>query len=201
MAKGDTTRDRLLATGLNRLSVEGLSGITIGALASAAGISKSGFFAHFASKEDLQMQLLDEMTRVAEGKVVAPAMARKPGLARLKELFHRWLGWSSKAGLSGGCPIAAAIFELDDLDGPVRDRVVALEGHWRGLLEALVVEAVAAGELARSTDAAQIAWELTGIYLAHHASSRLARDPESQLRADTAFNALLARVGAVSGRR
>ncbi|WKA29502.1 TetR/AcrR family transcriptional regulator [Bradyrhizobium roseum] len=200
-AKGDSTRQRLLTTGLDKLSVEGLAGITIGTLATAAGISKSGLFAHFASKEELQLQLLDEMTRVAEAHVLAPAMSRKPGLARLEALFEHWLGWSSKAGLSGGCPISAAIFELDDLGGQVRDQVVALEAQWRGVLESLIVEAMAAEEICDDTDAAQIAWEMTGIYLAHHASSRLARDRTAKRRAETAFKALMARIAARKGRR
>jgi AcrR family transcriptional regulator len=193
--KGDTTRGRLLAAGLDTISVDGLSGITLGSLASTAGLSKSGLFAHFASKEDLQLQLLDEMTRVAQANVVGPSMTTPPGLPRLRALFERWLGWPSKAGLSGGCPIAAAIFEVDDLDGPVRDRVVELDAHWRALLTSLVTEAVKAGHLARKLDVQQFVWEMSGIYLAHHASSRLGRDPISRRRALTAFAALLERAG------
>jgi AcrR family transcriptional regulator len=201
VTKGSATRSRLLGVGLDRLSVEGLSGVTIGTLASEAGISKSGLFAHFSSKEELQLQLLDETMRLADSTVIAPAMAKKAGLPRLIELFHRWLGWSTRAGLSGGCPIAAAIFELDDLDGPVRARVVELEEHTRRLLEGLVAEAIAGGELDRRTDPAQVAWEMTGIYLAHHASSRLAQNAASAERAKTAFKALLARAGASTRRR
>jgi len=191
--RASRTRDRLLDIGLRELSVHGLERVTLGSLARAAGLSKSGLFAHFASKSALQIDLLDRTAAFAEGHVVRPAMATAEGLPRLQDLVERWLGWSKRARLPGGCPVAAAMFELDDLEGDVRDHVVALERRWRALLLALVERAVQVGHLAASTDAAQFVWELFGIYLSHHASARFLRDPEADRRAKAAFDALVAR--------
>jgi AcrR family transcriptional regulator len=196
VGKGSTTRDRLLSLGLDAISVEGLSRITFGGLASAACMSKSGLFAHFSSKEQLQLDLLDAMAQTAAEHVVAPALAESEGLPRLCALVEHWLGWATRAGLRGGCPIAAALFELDDLDGEVRAKVVAMESQWRMLLLSLVNEAVERGHLNSKVDAEQLVWELCGIYLSHHASSRLARDPAAEMRARVAFEALLLRAGA-----
>jgi len=198
--RASLTRERLLDVGLRELSVHGLEGVTLGSLARASGLSKSGLFAHFASKSALQIGLLDRTAAFAEGQVVRPAMATAEGLPRLQDVIERWLGWSKRAGLPGGCPVAAAIFELDDLEGDVRDHVVALESRWRGLLLALVERAVQLGHLTDSTDAAQFVWELFGIYLSHHASARFLRDPEADHRAKTALNALIARYSRDGGR-
>jgi AcrR family transcriptional regulator len=193
--KGQTTRSRLLAVGLDTISVEGLTGLTLGGLAVEAGVSKSGLFAHFKSKEDLQLSILDEAVRLAGAHVVAPAMNVEPGLPRLRAIVENWLGWSTRSGLRGGCPMAAAIFELDDLSGEVRDRIVEQEAAWRGFLTALVREAVSCGHLPKTVDVDQFVWELFGIYLSHHASSRFLRDPQARDRAGRAFAALLRRAG------
>src|SRR5437867_3874780 len=113
------------------LSQDGLSGLSLGRVAKAAGLSKSGLFAHVSSKDQLEVALLDAVTDLARQTVVAPAMQVPPGLARLRTLIDRWLGWSVRAGLRGGCPVAAALFELDDRPGRVRDHVAMLEQRWR----------------------------------------------------------------------
>lgn len=191
--KGQTTRSRLLAVGVDVISVEGLAGLTLGGLAAEAGVSKSGLFAHFNSKEDLQLSILEETVRLAGAQVVAPAMTAEPGLPRLRAVVENWLGWSTRCGLRGGCPIAAAIFELDDLSGEIRDQVLARETAWRGFLNGLVSDAVKRGHLPNTVDVEQFIWELFGIYLSHHASSRFLRDPQARERADRAFAALLRR--------
>ncbi|WP_242140932.1 TetR family transcriptional regulator [Sphingomonas sp. TREG-RG-20F-R18-01] len=188
-----TTKDLLLDTGLRLLSVEGLSGVTLGMLARESGLSKSGLFAHFNSKARLQLDLLGRMVVVARKHVVEPALAEPEGLPRLLALVERWLGWSARAGLPGGCPVAAALFELDDLEGEVRAYGVQLEQQWRGMLDALVRRAVELRHLRSETDAAQIVWELCGIYLTHHASARFLRDPAADSRARTALAALVER--------
>jgi len=187
------TREKILQCGLNLLSEAGLSGVTIGVLAEHAGMSKSGLFAHFRSKEDVQIALLVHMADVAARHVVEPSMRAAGGLPRLKALVNRWLGWPAKAGLRGGCPVAAAMFELDDTEGNVRDEVVRMESHWRGLLTELAREAVACGHLRRDLDLEQFVWELCGIYLSHHVSHRFLRDARSAARARSAFIALLRR--------
>lgn len=194
--KSQATRVTLLHHGLRALSVDGLSGVTLGRLAEAASLSKSGLFAHFRSKEQLEVALLDEAARLARAHVVEPAMEAPDGLPRLRMLVERWLGWASRAGLPGGCPVAAALFELDDSEGRVREHVATLEREWRGLLHSLVTSAVALGHLRPETAVEQFVWELCGIYLSHHASARFLRDPAADMRAHHAFDALLRRVAA-----
>ena len=200
--KSSATRERILREGLDLMSREGLSGVTLGRMAEGSGLSKSGLFAHFRSKEEVQVDLLDYMARFAAPHVVEPAMREPEGLPRLMSLVRHWLGWAPRAGLPGGCPVAAAMFELDDVDGPVRDKVVALEAEWRGMLEHLVRQAVDLGHLRDDLDVDQFVWELCGIYLGHHTAHRFLRRDDSDARAWTAFEALLerARPSAVEGR-
>jgi AcrR family transcriptional regulator len=190
------SRTRILDAGADLLSQRGLAGVTIGVLAEEAGLSKSGMFAHFRSKEAVEIALLDHMAQLAREAVVAPAMSEPKGLPRLVGLVSRWLGWPARAGLGGGCPVAAALFELDDLDGPVREHVLAMEQRWRGLLVETCLGAVDAGHLDRDLDVDQFVWELCGVYLSHHASARFLKDPQAQGRALTAVLALLQRAGA-----
>lgn len=189
------TKERILSEGLGLISRHGLAGVTLGLLAQQSGMSKSGLFAHFSSKEDVQLELLAETSRVAASSFVEAAMARPAGLRRLKKLFEGWLGWSEKAGLQGGCPIAAGMFELDDADthDAVRQRLLGMEEEWRKFLVQLTKEAVSAGDLSPTLDAEQFVWELCGIYLAHHSSYRFIRDRLATHRATAAFTALIVR--------
>lgn len=199
--KAQDTKTRLLQVGVDQLSSAGLSGVTLGQLASAAGLSKSGLFAHFKSKDQLQIDLLNEAARLSDQEVIAPSTKAAAGLPKLQALVGLWLGWSRRAGLSGGCPLAAALFELDDQSGEVRDHVSRLEAQWRGVLEAHVQDAIATGHLRPDTDAAQVVWEIQAIYLNHHVSSRFLRDPMARTRAMTAFDALIGRFMSRTGGR
>src|ERR1700731_2779384 len=144
---GRATRDRILDAGLNLLSTSGFAGVTIGILASQVGMSKSGLFAHFKSKEEIDIALLDQMVEVAHKNVVVPAMRAQKGLSRLTTLVENWFGWSTKAGLLGGCPAAAGLFELDDVEGPVREKLLELEKQWNEILKQFIAEAIATGAL------------------------------------------------------
>ncbi len=194
--KSETTRQRLIQEGLQTLSRGGLPSVTIGRLAEATGLSKSGLFAHFRSREALEIALIEEAAQLARSHIVEPAMQLPEGLPRLMALMGRWFGWSARAGLCGGCPIAAALFELDDMPGPIRDRVAALDEEWRALLRTHIRQAVDLGHLHAETDVDQIVWELCAIYLGHHSSMRFRRDPEADRRAQNALVALLRRCGA-----
>ncbi|HEX3971936.1 MAG TPA: TetR family transcriptional regulator [Stellaceae bacterium] len=198
---GKDTKARLLEAGLDMLSQYGLSGLSLGRVAEATGLSKSGLFAHIRSKDQLEIALLDAGTELARGTVVAPAMQAAPGLARLRALIDGWLGWSTSAGLSGGCPVAAALFELDDRPGPVRDHVAMLEERWRSLLTDLTMEAAARNELRQDLDVAQFVWELCGIYLSHHTASRFLHDPLAGQRAHRAVDELIERAGGPAAER
>jgi AcrR family transcriptional regulator len=198
--KSSATRERILRQGLELMSQQGVSGVTLGQMAERAGMSKSGLFAHFRSKDDVQIDLLDYMARFAAPCVIEPAMREPEGLPRLASLVHHWLGWAERAGLPGGCPVAAAMFELDDRDGPVRDKVVALEAEWRSLLRRLVRQAIEQGHLRDDLDVDQFVWELCGIYLSHHTSRRFLRHADSDARARTAFEALVERGKPTAGK-
>src|ERR1700690_3407500 len=192
-----STRDRILEQGLALMSQAGLAGVTLGVLADQVGMSKSGLFAHFRSKEDVQIGLLQYMAEFATARVVAPAMKVKDGLPRLKALVANWLGWTRRAGLPGGCPVAAGLFEFDDVQGPVRNKILEMESEWRRRVAGLVRQAMACGHLRRNLDADQFVWELGGIYLSHHAAYRFLRSKDADRRAAAAFEALLARAAPI----
>jgi AcrR family transcriptional regulator len=189
------TRKRIVAEGLDLLARGGFAGVTLGVLATQTGLSKSGLFAHFGSKTEVQLRLLDETAETARKTVVEPATKAAEGLRRLRAVFERWLGWSEKAGLGGGCPVTGGFFEFDDApeDDPVRQRLIAMEAEWRAFLSGLTAAAVKAGELRKGLDVDQFVWELCGIYLSHHVSYRFARDPLATKRAHTAFAELVNR--------
>jgi AcrR family transcriptional regulator len=193
MGNAASTHQRILEQGLALMSQAGLANVTLGVLANQVGMSKSGLFAHFRSKEEVQIGLLRHMAQFATERVVAPAMKTREGLPRLKALVCNWFGWAQRAGLPGGCPVAAGLFEFDDVDGAVRREILAMEKEWRGLLTRLAGEAVGRGHLRRDLDIDQFVWELCGIYLSHHAAHRFLRSADADIRAQTAFAALLAR--------
>ena len=191
--KGSQTHDRLLREALWLASKEGMAGVTLGRVAERANISKSGLFAHFDSRADILIELLDYAASIFEPVVVEPAMREPDGLPRLVALVHNWLGWSSKAGLPGGCPTAAAMFEFDDMPDPARSKVLEREASWRARLRAHAQRAVELGHLRADLDLDQFVWEITGIYLAHHVSRRFVQDPMADERARSAFRALVHR--------
>jgi len=188
-----STRERILKQGLALMSRAGLSGVTLGVLAEQVGMSKSGLFAHFRSKEEVQIGLLGYMDEVGRASFVEPAMRAPDGLPRLAALVRGWFGWAQRAGLPGGCPVAAGLFEFDDIDGRVRDKIFAMEGEWRTFLIHLVERAVAQGHLRSDLDVEQFVWELCGIYLGHHAAHRFLRSADADTRAQAAFAALTQR--------
>ena len=196
------TKERIVAEGVGLLSKGGLAGVTLGVLATQTGMSKSGLFAHFKSKEEVQLQLLDETARIAQATVIEPAMKAAAGLKRLRALFDRWLGWSEKAGLGGGCAVASGFFELDDVpeSDPVRQRLMVMELEFRHLLIAITRDAVKQGELSADLDVAQFVWEMCGLYLNHHVSHRFIGDPRATTRAHLAFDELVARSQPAKGR-
>ncbi|MFZ0677501.1 MAG: TetR/AcrR family transcriptional regulator [Candidatus Binatus sp.] len=196
-----STRERILHQGLALMSQSGLIGVTLGVLADQVGMSKSGLFAHFRSKEDVQIELLSHMAEFAMAHVVEPSMKADEGLPRLRALVRNWFGWAQRAGLPGGCPVAAGLFEFDDVEGRVRNKILEMEGQWRLTLTELVQRAVELGHLRRDLDVDQFVWELCGIYLGHHAAHRFLRSADADRRAETAFEALVERAVPPRSRR
>ncbi len=193
MRKGERTRAAILDEAVALASRRGLEGLSIGALADTLGMSKSGLFAHFGSKEDLQVQTLERAQARFEQAVFHPALARAPGLPRLRAIFEGWLAWLERGkDVPGGCPILAAAVEYDDCPGPVRDRVLAGQRALRGAIAKAVRGAVDAGHLRAGTDPWQMTFEIYGMILSAHHEHRLLGDPRAAFRAQEAFERLVA---------
>jgi AcrR family transcriptional regulator len=167
--------------------------LTIGSLADATGMSKSGLFAHFGSREDLQLAVLEHAAQRYGEQVLMPALKIERGLPRLHAIFERWLDWSTASGLPGGCIMISAAAEYDDRPGPIRDAVIANQRRGGALCEKAVRLAIEEGHLKPSTDPEQIAFEMLGIVLAGHNHRRLLGDKEARKRALTAFDELISR--------
>jgi AcrR family transcriptional regulator len=163
-SKGAATRDIILDRAYMIAASAGLEGLSIGPLADAVGMSKSGVFAHFGSREDLQLAVLDmAATRFGEHTLI-PALREPRGLPRLKTILANWFEWLRRD--RGGCVLLTAVSEYDDRPGPLRERVVAHHQRWQAELARAVLLAVDTGELRADTDAAQFAFELNSIALA-----------------------------------
>jgi AcrR family transcriptional regulator len=192
MSKGDLTRQAILEHAVVLASQVGLDGVTIGRLADDLDLSKSGLFAHFRSKEALQVQTLALAAERFTELVIKPALAAPRGEPRVQALFDRWLDWPKAFPQPGGCIFVAASAELDDQPGPARDLLVRLQEDWLDVIAGAVRIAVAEGDFKKGVDPAQFAFDTYGIMLVTHLSSRLLRDPKAGERARQAFSSLLA---------
>jgi AcrR family transcriptional regulator len=190
MSKGAVTRQAVLDEAARAASRVGLGGLTIGSLASSTQLSKSGLFAHFQSKESLQLQLLDHTRASFVDLVVRPALTAPRGEPRVRELFRRWLAWDTDA-LPGGCLFVAASAEFDDQPGPVRDRLAQDQRDWMETIAQVFRTGISQGQFHPDADPEQFAYDLHGVMLAYHHASRLLGDPDAAARATRAFEALL----------
>jgi AcrR family transcriptional regulator len=191
--KGEQTRAAILDQALAIASRLGLEGLTIGSLADATGMSKSGLFAHFGSREDLQLAVLEHAAQRYGERVFVPALKIERGLPRLRALFAHWLDWALSSNLPGGCIMISAAAEYDDRPGPIRDAVIANQHRGNAITRKAVRLAIEEGHLKSDTDPEQIAFEMLGIVLASHNHRRLLGDGEARKRALTAFDQLIAR--------
>ncbi len=192
--RGLKTRRAILRKAVNIASLEGLEGLTIGKLASTLRISKSGLFAHFGSKEELQCAVVDEARDIFVEKVVLPA-AQLRGLRLLRALCQNWLSYGEQKVFPGGCFFSAASLEFDDRPGPVRDRILGLMKKWLGNLEHAARDAQAAGEIRKDVDVHQLAFEIQALAMGGNWSSRLFRD---QTAFRSASAAILRRIDQVT---
>jgi AcrR family transcriptional regulator len=173
--RGLKTRRAILRQAVNIASLEGLEGLTIGKLAATLRISKSGLFAHFGSKEDLQCAVVDQARDIFVEKVIRPA-AQLRGLPLLRALCENWLCYGEQKTFPGGCFFSAASLEFDDRPGPVRERIVGLMKKWLGNLEHAARDAQSAGEIRKDVDVRQLAFEIQALAMGGNWSSRLFRD-------------------------
>ncbi len=191
-AKGEETRQRIVDHAITLASTHGIGGVTIGALADALDLSKSGLFAHFRSKEALQIAVLEAAAERFTQFVVVPALKAHRGEPRVRALFERWLLWGDQDVLPGGCVFFAATGELDDRPGPVRDVLVQAQRDLLGTLAHAARIAVEEGHFRPDLDLEQFAFELDAIVLGYHHCSRLMRNPAARDRARAAFERLVA---------
>lgn len=188
MRKGEHTRTLILNEAVALASQLGLEGLSIGTLARRLGLSKSGLFAHFGSKEDLQLQTLKQAQTLFLEQVLSPALKQPRGLPRLEALASNWLAWvESNDDFPGGCLILAASVEYDDRPGPVRDLLVAGQRELRGAIAKAIRLAIDEGHLKPETDPWQLTFDLFGTVLATHHDRRLLGDPRALDRARNAF--------------
>ena len=189
-SKGELTRQAIVEHAARMASRVGLEGLTIGALADDLELSKSGLFAHFKSKEALQIQVLEfGIARFVE-TVIKPGLAAPRGEKRVKALFEHWMEWPKSSGLAG-CMFVAFAAELDDQPGPVRERLVHSQKEWLDVIATAVRTGVTQGDFRRDLDAGQFAHELYGIMLAGHHAARLLRSRGAVERTRRAFARLL----------
>lgn len=192
MGKGEQTRSAILDAALLQASEAGFESLTIGSLAERSGLSKSGLFAHFGSREELQIAAIEAAAQRFSETVFMPALKAPRGLPRLRALFESWMSWSGRVGLLHGCPMLAAAVEFDDRPGPVRDTVA---GHYERLeveLERAVRLAMEQGHFRPDLDPAQFVFEMTGILFTSHHRGRLLRRKDATSRARAAFERLIA---------
>jgi AcrR family transcriptional regulator len=186
LQKGQQTRAAILDAALGLASHMGLEGLSIGALAEVTRMSKSGVFAHFGSREELQISVVREYHRRFEDEVFFPAMREPRGLPRLRALFERWVRRVSQE-LDSGCIYISGAVEFDDRPGPVRDALASMVRAWQQALERAIEQAVAEGHLRTDTDPAQMLFEIHGLILALHHDARFLRNPGVVDRARAGF--------------
>lgn len=188
--KGQQTKAAILEAALALAGQVGLEGLSIGALAEVAGMSKSGVFAHFGSREELQISVVREYHRRFEDEVFYPAMKAPRGLPRLRQLFDNWVQRTS-VEIDSGCIYISGAVEFDDRPGPVRDALVESVRIWHAAVRRAVASAKQAGHLRPDTDEEQLLMEIHGLILALHYEARFLRNPGCIPRAHHGFDNLL----------
>jgi len=195
MQKGQQTKTAIVDVALSLATQMGLEGLTIGAVAEIAGMSKSGVFAHFGSREELQISVIREYHHRFEQEVFYPVLLLARGLPRLRALFANWMQRTS-AEIDSGCLYISGAAEFDDRPGPVRDALASSVQTWMAALHRAVRLSVEQGDLAEQTDAAQMAFEIHGLILACHYEARFLKSKAALGLAQRSFEHILQRYGA-----
>jgi AcrR family transcriptional regulator len=199
MAKGSDTRARIIDDAIKLASLEGFAGLTVGRLAERIGMSKSGLFAHFKSKEEIDVAVLAEAVARFRDVVFLKALQAPRGEPRLRALLDRWFDWSNDlVGQPGGCLITQATVELDDRPGRARDLLVESQQQWLDALSRASRVAVEEGHFRSDLDTELFAFQLEGVILATHQAQRLLRTPDAEQRFHRAVEHLLASARASS---
>ncbi len=191
MKRGDETRRLILDTGLELASVIGLESVSIGGLAHKTNLSKSGLFAHFNSKENLQIEILKHAEEEFTRSVLIPALKKPAGILRIKLVIDNWIRWGDQ--LTGGCIFVTAGIGFSDRPGKVRDFLIQQQNEWISSLKRLAVSAVKSGDFKPDIDTDQFAFELYALLLGFHFYHKLLGDPRTRSRQKKALDRLLTR--------
>jgi AcrR family transcriptional regulator len=194
MHKGQTTKAAIIDAALGLASQIGLEGLSIGALAEITGMSKSGVFAHFGSREELQISVIRQYHDRFEAEVFQPALDQPRGIPRLQALFDNWMVQTS-AEIDSGCIYISGAVEFDDRSGPVRDALASSVTSWQEALRRAVMLAQEAGHLTHQVDPLQVTFEIHGLILALHYEARFLKVPGAAERARQGFARILERYG------
>jgi AcrR family transcriptional regulator len=178
VSKGQQTKTAILDEAVDIVSQVGFNALTIGQLAESTGMSKSGLFAHFKSKEALQLETLERGRERFTDLVIRPTLATPRGIARVRALLDNWLVWETEA-LQGGCIFVTGSIEYDDQPGPMRDALVRSQLDWGEFVATVVGTGVSEGDFKADLDTEQFAFTLQGVMYAYHHTARLLRDPKA----------------------
>lgn len=192
---GEKSHREILRAAADLASVDGLEGLTIASLAERVGLSKSGLFAHFRSKEELQLETIGMASEIFHEEVLRPALAEPEGVRRLRTLVGGFLDHVRRGTFPGGCFFASVSAEVDGHPGTLRDRIAAIHRAWTAQFEESVAAAQARGELSRGAEPAQVAFEVLSMLAGAHGSFLLHRDPATFDRARRGVEFLLASYG------
>jgi len=193
--KGYERRSKILDTAFRMATSDGLSGLSIGGLAKAVGMSKSGLFAHFKSKEALQKEVLEQGVAEIIDQVIRPSIILPRGEKRLRALFTNWLNWAADSEKNpGGCIFLAASMELDDQPGLLRDYLTETQCDWIDSIKRVLHSGIQAGDFRSDLDVDQVAFAFHGALMSFHFYKRLLRDPNAYDRAKAQLESIMADV-------
>lgn len=195
MQKGQQTKATIIEAALGLATQIGLEGLSIGAIAEVTQMSKSGVFAHFGSREELQISVIREYFSRFEQEIFYPSLQADRGLPRVRALFSNWMKRVA-VEIQSGCIFISGAAEFDDRPGPVRDALASSVQTWMQALHRAIEQAQECGQLRVDADPQQIAFEIHGLILALHYGARFLKNPGSLERANTAFANILVRYGA-----
>jgi AcrR family transcriptional regulator len=193
MGKGERTKAEIIDRAMALAGEVGLEGLSLGVLAAGLNLSKSGLFAHFKSKEALQLDVLQQAIDRFVRQVVLPALTKARGEPRVRALFHNYVAWIHGRQREGGCLFMALTHEYDDRPGSVRELLVESQRDWVNTLAKAARISVQEGHFRSDLDADQFAFEVMGIAMAMQQAVKLFEDPKALKRAKDAFEALLYR--------
>lgn len=199
--RGERSRQAILSHAARVASAEGLGAVSLQRLATDLGISKSGLFAHFGSKEELQLATVEEAGKVFTNEVLRPGLKAPAGLVRVWALSNAYLSYLKRGVFPGGCFFEAAVSEFDSRPGPVRDAVLEKRGYWVHSLARAIREAAAAGDVQRGVDAEQLAWELSCLLVGANGSFVVDRGNVGIERARRAIRDRLERIASPNAAR